>query len=295
MRSITLLSPAKINLFFEITARRNDNYHEIRTLMQPVDVFDQVAISVGPGKGIEVEMKELELSDPGENLALRAAELFIEKTKLTKSISITIQKQIPAGAGLGGGSGNAAAVLVGLNRLTEALNHTDLFSISPALGADVPFFISCTTSCAEGIGEIITPAHNFPLLNYVILYPGFSVSTKEIYDEWDLLHNNKQKTELHYEGKSELISSFLNKKNNFPLFNDLEAPAFKLYPEIKYYRDMLSSLGADSVLMSGSGSAVYAVFGEEERADEIYNYLKTSDKFRIFKAKGITGWHRLVS
>ena len=294
MGSITLLSPAKVNLLFEILFKRKDGYHDIRTLIQPVNIFDAVTISTKKGSNINLRTEGIKPGEPGDNIAFKAASLYREKSGIDMSVDIYINKKIPLGAGLGGGSSNAAAVLVGLNRLAGKLSHKELIELSPKLGADVAVFINCVTSLAEGIGEIITPIRDFPLFYYVIIYPRLEVSTKSVYEQWDMINKDGVKSSSINENTYSLFKEFNNDMQRLPLFNDLEMATFQLYPKIEYYRDFLLSCGAKSVLMSGSGSAVYAAFKNEEYALEIFDYLKSSEEFDTYLARGIHGWYRLV-
>ena len=293
MSSITLLSPAKVNLTLEVLGKRPDGYHEIRSLLQPVDLFDELTIETTGGDGIEISSSGIEIPEGEDNLAWRAADIFLSESGFDSGLAISIKKKIPPGSGLGGGSGNAAAVLMGLNRLTGALTEETLFGIAPRLGADVAFFIRSVASAAMGIGERINVIKDFPLLYYVILCPNLHVSTADVYARWDEM-NAEGPGHEPFPDMNEIVGRFKEPAGDFPLRNDLEAPAFELYPEIKAFRHILSSLGVKNVLMSGSGSAVYAVFREEFEAYEIYEYLKTSPTFRVFFATGIRGWHRLI-
>ena len=293
MSSIKLLSPAKVNLTLEVLGKRPDGYHEIRSLLQPVDLFDELMIETTEVDGIQISSSGIEIPQGEDNLAWKAANLFLKESRLDTGLAITIKKKIPPGSGLGGGSGNAAAVLMGLNRLTDALPEETLFGIAPRLGADVAFFLRSVASVAEGIGERITVIKDFPLLYYVILCPNLHVSTADVYTKWDELNTGSPGP-----GPSldifEIVERFKGETGDFPLRNDLEKPAFELHPEIKAFRQILSSLDVKNVLMTGSGSAVYAVFREEFEAYEIYEYLKTSPTFQVFFATGIRGWHRLI-
>ncbi|MCH7519041.1 MAG: 4-(cytidine 5'-diphospho)-2-C-methyl-D-erythritol kinase [Candidatus Dadabacteria bacterium] len=295
MSSITLLSPAKINLTLEVLGVRTDGYHEIRSIIQPIDLFDEVSIDVEEGEGIEIESSGVSIPTGKDNLAWRAAELFLQKSGINRKINIFIRKRIPLGAGLGGGSSNAAAVLTGLNRITNALSEDDLYKIAPKIGADVPFFIRSLTASMEGIGEKLSIIKEFPIFHYVILCPNLHTSTPEVYKKWDELNladqNNIAHAEYNLEG---CIKKFIDKNGDLPLQNDLEGPAISVHPEIASYKKMLTSLDIKSVLMTGSGSAVYAVFRSEEEAFEMYEYLKTSPTFQVFLASGIKGWHRLI-
>jgi 4-diphosphocytidyl-2-C-methyl-D-erythritol kinase len=293
MGSITLLSPAKVNLTLEVLGKRPDGYHDIRSLMQPVDLFDEVTIETTEGEGIEIRSSGIDIPQDKSNLAWKAAELFLGESRLDTGVAISIKKKIPPGSGLGGGSSNAAAVLTGLSRITDTLSEETLFGISPRLGADVAFFLRSVASVAEGIGERITVIKDFPLLYYVILCPNLHVSTVDVYTKWDEMNTGATGDKPSFD-INETVEMFKGDRRDLPLRNDLEAPAFALYPEIKAYKQILTSLGVKNVLMSGSGSAIYAVFREEFDAYEIYEYLKTSPTFQVFFATGIRGWHRLI-
>jgi 4-diphosphocytidyl-2-C-methyl-D-erythritol kinase len=287
MNTITLLSPAKVNLTLEVLGKRPDGYHEIRSVIQPVDLFDEVKIELLDGNGIDIETKGLKIPTGNRNLAWKAADIFIKESGLRAKVNIFIKKVIPAGAGLGGGSSNAASVLVGLNKLTKKLSQNDLNYLSPKIGADVAFFISCRSAIAEGTGEKITKIRDLPIFNYILINPGFEVSTRDIYKQWDTLQTGAKKLD----NIQETIS--LLRMGKFSLRNDLEQAATDLYPEIKTLKELLFSLGIEAVSMTGSGPTVFAVFKEENEGLDIYNYLKTSTKYKVFCVKGISGWHRL--
>lgn len=293
MSSITLLSPAKVNLTLEVLGIRPDGYHEIRSLIQPVDLFDEVRIETLEGSGIDVSSSGIDTPAGKENLAWKAADMFLNESRLDSGVTITIRKKIPLGSGLGGGSSNAAAVLMGLNRITNALPEEKLFGIAPRLGADVAFFLRSVASVAEGKGERITIVKDFPLLYYVILCPNLHVSTAEIYRKWDEL-NKKKGGNKPGGDTNEAIGQIKEETGDFRLFNDLEGPACELHPEIKAFKQILASLDPGNVLMTGSGSAVFAAFRDELEALAIYEYLKTSPTFQVFFARGIRGWHRLI-
>jgi len=291
MNSVKLLSPAKINLTLDILGVRPDGYHELRSIVQPIDLFDEIKIETEEGRGVELTSSGISVPLDKTNLAWRAAELFLEKSGLELKIKISIRKQIPPGAGLGGGSGNAAAVLIGLSRITKTLTEQELLKLALNLGADVPFFIRSQTALMEGVGEKIIPLRNFPLFHYVILCPNIHTSTEEVYKKWDELINRDI---VQKESIDESIQQFSVRRLDPPLKNDLESAAISLHPEIKAYKQILTSLGLESVSMTGSGSAVYAVFRTLEEAYEIYDYLNTSPTFKVFLASGIKGWHRLL-
>jgi 4-diphosphocytidyl-2-C-methyl-D-erythritol kinase len=287
MKSITLLSPAKINLTLEVLERRTDGYHEIRSIIQPVNLFDEVKVEIEQGKGVEIESAGLKIPQGEENIAWKAADIFIKENGLNIRVRVSINKKIPLSAGLGGGSGNASAVLLGLNRITKRLSEDELLKLSPTIGADVAFFIHCRSAIAQGIGEKITLLNDFPLLYYIVINPGFEVSTKKIYELWDRIDRRI----LIRNDMESIISLF--KKGEFPLKNDLETPALTLYPEIEELKKRLIGMGVKAVSMTGSGPTVFGVFRNEKKAKIVYDYLKDSNTFKTFLVQGISGWHRL--
>ncbi len=324
MAKVTLLSPAKVNLTLEILGVRSDGYHNVRSIMQPVDLFDEVVIDIDKGRrperlvsmsgplveggSIKIDSSGIKLPDNEDNLAYKAAELFLRQSGLRLSVNVFIKKKIPLGAGLGGGSGNAASVLVGLNKLSSALTDEVLFSLASQIGSDVAFFINSATALVEGVGERVTPLKDFPLFFYVIIYPNLHVSTKEVYMKWDEQNARRGDHQPHLKttnsGRHAEIAKwrpdykqgrFANSKNGtLPLKNDLESPASELYPQIMAYRRVFESLGAQNIQMTGSGSAVFAAFTDEKEANEVYQYLQVSPTFEVFLVRGIRGWHRLI-
>lgn len=287
MNSITLLSPAKINLTLEVLGKRPDGYHEIRSIVQPINLFDEVKVGVEDGGGIGIESTGLEIPREEENIAWKAAEVFLKESGLNLNVKVSIKKRIPLGAGLGGGSGNAAAVLVGMNRITKKISENGLIQLASKIGADVALFINCRSALIEGIGEKVTLIRDFPLFYYVLLNPGFETSTKRIYEFCDEM----AKEESLIKTNEDTVSLF--REGQFPLRNDLEKLAMRFYPEIKSLKERLLGMGVEAVSMTGSGSTVFGVFRDEGEAREIYDYLKDSSTFRVFFAQGISGWHRL--
>jgi 4-diphosphocytidyl-2-C-methyl-D-erythritol kinase len=288
MNSITLLSPAKINLTLEVFKKRPDGYHGIRSIVQPINLFDEVKIEIECGQGIGIESTGLETPKGKGNLAWKAAEVFLKESGLSLNVKVSVKKRIPLGAGLGGGSGNAAAVLVGMNRTTKKFSEDELIQLATKIGADVPLFINCRTAIIEGIGEKVTLIRDFPLFYYVLLNPGFETSTRRIYEFWDQMAKKESLTGTNME---DVVALF--KEGQFPLRNDLEKPAICLYPEIKGLKERLLGMEVEAVSMTGSGSTAFGVFRDEREAKTIYDYLKDSSTFKVFLAQGISGWHRL--
>lgn len=287
MNNITLLSPAKVNLTLEILRIRQDMYHDIRSIVQPIDIFDQITVEIIDEPHIELETIGNNVPSGEKNLAYIAAQTYLNSTGINKGVYISLNKKIPTGAGLGGGSGNAAAVLTGLNKLFKRFSDSELAELSAPIGADVPFFILNRTGLVEGIGEKVTIIRDFPLLNYVVVNPDFELSTKEVYEKFDSLNSY----DPPFEDINQIIEGFKN--GRFTFRNDLEKAATGLHLGIEQIRGLLEGLESGAVSMTGSGPTFFCAFWNETDALTVYDYLKDSSNYNVFLAKGIAGWHRL--
>mmetsp|Transcript_22635 Transcript_22635/g.10905 ORF Transcript_22635/g.10905 Transcript_22635/m.10905 type:complete len:201 (-) Transcript_22635:2638-3240(-) len=192
-----LLSYAKINLFLKVLRKRNDGYHEIETLMCRIGLFDTISISFDTEEDV-ILCSHPNVPEDESNLALKAARLFFDYIKKNEHIKIIIKKRIPVGAGLGGGSSNAASVLLGLNKYYGVpFSIEELKSIGLQLGVDVPFFIHKRSAIAKNIGEKLSTFEALYPFYVVIIYPGFEVSTKWVYENFNVSNNlrltNKKK------------------------------------------------------------------------------------------------------
>src|SRR5258706_3472799 len=179
-------SPCKVNLLLNILRKRVDGYHELETVLHPVNLFDHVQFTRG-GHGIQLTCSDPSLPVDSSNLVYRAAAAFLQQANLSEGIRIHLEKKIPLSAGLGGGSGNAAYTLLGLNELfCNLLPSSQLHSIAASLGSDIPFFLQTQLALATGRGEIITPLETFPALRgaaFLLIHPGFGISTAWAYRE----------------------------------------------------------------------------------------------------------------
>jgi 4-diphosphocytidyl-2-C-methyl-D-erythritol kinase len=245
-------APAKINLYLHILGRRPDGYHELEMLMAPISLGDTLDLDLIPaGGGIEFTCSDPALSDAQENLATRAARLFLEEFKLTTGVRIHLEKAVPAGAGLGGGSSDAAAVLLALRELTRTdCADGKLAQLAARLGSDIPFFIYRTPAVCRGRGEIIEPVRLRESHQGLLVHPGFGVSTPWAY-----------KTYAQNPGPGAPGRAFAD----FTLRNDLEPAAFSKYPWLptakNWFQKQPEVLDA---LMSGSGSSVFALTASSE-------------------------------
>jgi 4-diphosphocytidyl-2-C-methyl-D-erythritol kinase len=269
----TFLSPAKINLFLRVLGRRPDGYHEIRSLIQPVSLFDELSIEVLDGDStrgsIEVTTDSTEAPGGAGNLAHRAAAELVKAAGVKKNIRIHIKKKIPVGAGLGGGSSDAATVLMALNDLLKAgLSERGLMELAAALGSDVPFFILKGAAIAEGRGELLRRVE-VPPYSYVLVNPGFAVQTAWVYNNLSLTKTGEDNN-LSYSDES--FRDIVKLKDS--LANDLETVTVEHYPEILALKDVLVKNGASVSLMSGSGPTVFGLFTSDVAAKEAYVSLK---------------------
>ena len=282
-------APAKINLRLKIVGKRADGYHLLDSIMVAVTLFDEIEIKKRKAKSSGSEAPQLRVTcdhpqvPAGEkNLAYRAASLLMRAAGVVESLDIHIRKRIPVGAGLGGGSTDAAATLVGLNKLLKLrYSAARLEKLAVDLGADVPFFIRARPSRARGVGEKLTPLKNIRPWWVVILYPGFAVSTAWVYSNVP-----QNLTKFHVNTR---LYTLLTRAPKFAdlLVNDLEAVTVKRYRRIKLMKDSLVKMGAAGALMTGSGSAVFGIFGSREKANKAYRTLRRTDDIQAFIAQVI--------
>lgn len=263
--TLSLLSPAKLNLFLHITGRRSDGYHELQTLFQLLDWGDQLSFT--PNHSGLITLQSDATGIPAEqNLIVRAATL-LQKDGL--GVHITLQKQIPAGAGLGGGSSNAASTLLALNHLWELqLPRAALQALGAQLGADVPVFVGARTAWAEGIGEILT-AVELPERWYLVLVPDCHVSTAEIFSHPQLTRNSIPiKMSAVFGGDSR---------------NDCQQLVRQLYPQVDKALKILDSFGA--ARLTGTGACAFVTFGSEAEARAAQKQL--SSEWTSILARGV--------
>jgi 4-diphosphocytidyl-2-C-methyl-D-erythritol kinase len=269
---LTLKAPAKINLFLKVVGRRTDGYHDIESLMQKVELADELRF-YRQEEGISLTCSNADLPEDKENLVYRAAQLFYDNLRINPVVRIRLDKKIPVAAGLGGGSSDAAAVLLGLNDLLKSdLNQEQLLDLARQLGADVPFFITpCSAAMASGIGDQLQEVTPLADIWIVLVNPGFGVSTKWVYENLPL--TTKGNTFILARDRKLSEDFFSN-----PLAlsaeqgNDLEMVTVKRYPEIGEIKETLKNSGAAAVLMSGSGPTVFGLFEEKKLAS---NSVKT--------------------
>ena len=274
--TLTLLSPAKLNLFLHITGRRGDGYHELQTLFQLLDWGDRLSFTANRSGEITLDSDapDIALED---NLVYRAARLLQREAGSPHGVHIALRKHIPTGGGLGGGSSNAATTLLALNKLWQlALEQPRLQAIGAGLGADVPVFVGGRTAWAEGIGDILTPV-DLPERWYVIITPSCHVSTGQIFSHLQLTRNTSPiKMATFFEGYSR---------------NDCQELVRRLYPDVDAALSWLEAFG--NATLTGTGASVFASFGTELEAAAVLRQLP--HQWRGVVARGLNASPVLAS
>jgi len=263
--TLTLLSPAKLNLFLHITGRRADGYHQLQTLFQILDWGDYLHFTANDSAVITLEGADLGIPER-DNLIVRAAHLL---QRGTLGAHIALEKNIPTGGGLGGGSSNAATTLLALNHLWKlGKTPAELQALGAGLGADVPVFVGGHTAWAEGIGEILTPL-DLPQAWFLILVPDCHVSTAKIFSHQQLTRNSPPiKMASFFEGDSR---------------NDCQQLVRRLHPEVDNALKLLDNFG--EARLTGTGACVFARFGTEAEARAAQRQLP--HKWTVIVAQGI--------
>lgn len=277
---LEILAPAKVNLFLAVLGRRADGFHDIVSVMQKLDLADRIHLR-RVGSGISLTCPSSSLPADSKNLAWQAARLFFDHIGIMGGVQIALHKGIPVAAGLGGGSSDAAAVLLGLNRLFDAgLGHSVLLSMAARLGADVPFFVAdMNTALATGIGIELRPMTAPRGYWLVLVNPGLAVSTRWAYENLILTTDDNPFKLRGYSQLPEYAASLLEevfeRRSSSPrLFNDLEVVTIAHYPVLCGIKQQLSEDGAFAALMSGSGPTVFGVFSRHDLAEISYNKFR---------------------
>jgi 4-diphosphocytidyl-2-C-methyl-D-erythritol kinase len=261
-----LKSPAKVNLRLEILKKREDGYHELRTILQKINLHDLLHFSLKKERGISIKTNHPNLPVGKRNLVYQAVQSILKKSDYKGGVLIEIEKRIPLGAGLGGGSSNAATTLKAMNQLLKInLPNKELMAMGLEIGADVPFFFLEGAAIASGIGERLKKIE-LPGLWFVLIYPNFEVSTRWAYQNFIL---TKRRFHFNLHGLLRTPKEISNL-----LWNDLEEVVSRECPQIGVMKKMLYSAGALGALMTGSGPTVFGVFSEEGGASEAYKKVK---------------------
>jgi 4-diphosphocytidyl-2-C-methyl-D-erythritol kinase len=280
---------AKINLGLRVLGRRPDGYHEVRTVYQAISLADRIEVTLSPrsvsaGRAITVESDDPAVPSGPQNLVYVACQRWSEARRLRRSISIRIEKKIPAGSGLGGASSDAAGVLLALERLTgDHLPAASRFELAAGLGSDVPFFLMGGRAFGCGRGEEVYGLPDLPLRHCLVVFPGVSQSTREAYAALD--------SRLTGPLEQRSIYSF-GKWPQFPwecweaAENDFEQVVFAKWPELQRLKRQLLRAGAEMASLTGSGSAVYAIFASAGKLASLRKQIPQS--WRSFAARTLS-------
>ncbi len=256
----------KVNLGLDVLRRREDGYHEVRMIMQTVKLYDRIILERNDSGRIMLRTNLPYLPVNEKNLVYRAIDIIRQEYGITEGVSASIIKRIPVAAGMAGGSTDAAAAFVGMNQMFS-LNITQekLMEYGVRLGADIPYCIMRGTALSEGIGEILTPLEPIPCCWFLIVKPGFSMSTKFVYEHLKLDNHTVHPDidgmidALHRQDLSGVTSR---------LGNVLEQVTKQHYPAIDELKAIMTRHGAMGALMSGSGPTVFGIFPSREKAEK---------------------------
>lgn len=271
---ISLKALAKINLGLDVVRRREDGYHEVRMIMQTIHLYDRLDIKRTKEPGIQIQTTLSFLPVNENNLIYKAAKLLMDEFSITDGVSVKLDKRIPVAAGMAGGSTDAAAMLIGVNRLFSlGLTKRQLMERGVQIGADVPYCIMRGTALAEGIGEALSPLPPMVKCPVLIAKPSISVSTKFVYQNLKL-----DDTTIHPD--IDRLIDDIKAKNLHDIAahmgNVLETVTIPNYPVIDEIKKHMLSNGAVGAMMSGSGPTVFGLFDDEDTAKKAYKAMRSS-------------------
>ena len=272
MNTIQMKAYGKVNLGLDVIRRRKDGYHEVRMIMQTVQLYDKITMEERRQKGITLETNLSFLPVNENNIAYKAARMLMEEFHISGGLNIKIEKHIPVAAGMAGGSTDGAAVLYGVNRMYQlGLAQRQLMERGVRLGADVPYCIMRGTVLSEGIGEILTPVAAMPDCHILVAKPPISVSTKYVYE-----HLKLDSVEHHpdIDGMVAALEAGSLKGVADRMENVLETVTIPEHPEIEQIKEVMCSEGALNAMMSGSGPTVFGIFEDKKQGLKARDILR---------------------
>lgn len=290
MERIILRPLAKVNLGLDVVGKREDGYHEVRMIMQTLNLHDHMVMEKTDETKVTMKTNLHYLPVNENNLVVKAIEQMREEFGITQGVKVNLKKVIPVAAGMGGGSSDAAAALFGMNLLFDLhLRTKDLMERGLKIGADVPFCILRGTALAEGIGEKLSTLGKVPKCGVLVVKPAFGVSTKKVYEEFDQLSN------VTHPDIDRLISAIraqsLDEMCQY-MGNNLELITQTQYPIIGDIKDKMCSLGAMKALMSGSGPTVFGIYrtmDEAERAAQHFSQMEGVGQIHVTSFYNVKG------
>lgn len=287
---ITVFAPAKINVVLRILDRRPDGFHNLWSIMQTVALEDEVSIKIcADRQDIQLSCDAAQLAADQSNLVYRAAAEVLARARQSIGLDIELRKRIPMGAGLGGGSSDAAATIIGLNRLLRLeWSPTQMADAGQSLGSDVPFFLFAPSAFVAGRGETVRPVVVEGGRWVVLVNPGFGVNTKWAYQE--LAATRPAVTPLSPVQQSLDRQSQVSWAQLIAAAeNDFEAPVFAAHEKLREIKRNLQNYGAEIALLSGSGATVFGVFANEARARQAQAQFANESSMKAFVAATCSG------
>ncbi len=288
VKALQVRSFAKLNLGLEVLGLRQDGYHELRTLFQSIDLHDEILLRSRP-KDVVVRCDHPGVPSDERNLAARAAHELVRFARIERGVEITITKRIPVAGGLGGGSSNAAAVLMGLDRLWGlGLGPAALHPLARRLGADVPYFLLGGTALGLGRGDEVYPLRNQVRAHVVVVDPGRPIATAAVFRRLDAGLTPRENSHTIFR----FVSRDLEGQGAWPLLsNDLEAAALEEAPDLRdgaeRIREVLVRAGAQLAALSGSGASWFGLFDDARRARRAQSAL-SAEGFAAFRGRTLT-------
>jgi 4-diphosphocytidyl-2-C-methyl-D-erythritol kinase len=278
-RQATVRAHAKLNLSLRVLYKRADNFHELRTVFQTISLADDLSISYQRARETRIEIAGSAIPD---NLVERAARLCLDEMRLTARVDFALKKRSPMGAGLGGGSSDAAAVLLALPVLAgKAIPMPRLMELGASLGSDVPFFLYGGTALGLGKGEELYPLPDTKPRYGLLIAPDIHVSTPEAYRDLSAaLREHQPKLAAFQQGCWQ--------ECGFEAVNDFETPVFARQPRLAAIKKSLIRKGAEIAMMTGSGSAIFALFNTKETLAHVVQSCKEERVFRIRLLSGLS-------
>lgn len=286
MEKIVCKAMAKVNLGLDVLRRRQDGYHEVRMIMQSVDLYDVLTFEKTEAAGIVIRTNKKNIPTDQRNLIYKAADLLMQKYSITDGLCVTLEKRIPMAAGMAGGSTDAAAVFVAMNELFSLhMTQESMCELAVTIGADVPYCIVGGTVLAEGIGEKLTKLADAPACTLLIAKPSVGVSTKYVYEN---LHADKLRQHPDIDGMLTAICEDDLDGVAKRLGNVLETVTVKAYPVIEKLKSWMMEHGAVNALMSGSGPTVFGIYKEAQEAQRACEQLRKLDLAQQVETAGLT-------
>lgn len=274
MKTLTKKAYAKVNLVLDVLRRRQDGYHDVRMVMQNLDLYDVLTFRVSDAeeRRIVITSNRSDIPTDSRNLVYRAIDLMFDTYGIDAGIEVYIEKNIPVEAGMAGGSTDCAAALHAVNELFGlGADISALMELGVKLGADVPYCVMGRTALSEGIGEVLTPVAPLPDCTVLVAKPPVNVSTRMVYEN---LHLDALERHPDVDGMLAALAVGDIERVSACMENVLETVTVKLYPEIECLKALMREQGARNAIMSGSGPTVFGIFDDRRLAEQAGNYIR---------------------